>query len=69
MASFDLDLTGFSLDEIAGLSLAGEKAPDDPPPPLTGQYAVIVMCESGAEQERAFADLQARGYKCKVVCT
>lgn len=33
------------------------------------QYGVIVVCESEAEQERAYDDLKGQGFTCRVVTT
>lgn len=73
-SGFDLDLTGFSTDELdflRGLPDSGEVTP----PPKEGgdhyteQYGVILICQDEAEQERVFNEMQDAGFTCRVVST
>ncbi len=74
----DLDLTGFTGNDLAQLMNPAEEEP----PPGTGdeadlgdttdinaenQYGVIVMCADEADQEKTYNALIEQGYKCKVV--
>jgi ParB-like chromosome segregation protein Spo0J len=67
---FDLSLTGFNPDEIATslgrTDVAGVEPIDSR---YKEQYGVIVVCASEADQERAYDNLAAMGYNCRVVVT
>lgn len=67
----DLDLLGFSSAELQRLlDLPDEGEQDEPGDgAYKEQYGVIVMCGGESEQERVFNQLQAEGYKCRVVTT
>ena len=65
--NFDLEMTGFSLDEIARVL----DEPTDIDPELNEQdysevFNVIVKCDSEHEQEQLFNKLDSEGYKCQV---
>ena len=64
LADWGLDVPGFN--EAQEEKLEGDPFSD---PGITGtnSYGVIVMCESEGTQEATFRDLQAMGYKCKIV--
>jgi len=64
---FDLELTGFSLDEIA--SIFDDSEQEDTVPteqPYAEKFNIVVECESEEEQERIFNRLDSEGYKCRV---
>ncbi len=64
---FDLELTGFSLDEIA--SIFDDSEQEDTVPteqPYAETFSIVVECESEEEQERIFNRLDSEGYKCRV---
>lgn len=77
--SFPLELTGFNSDELSSLldgltdgltdtqrdSNADAEGQDN----YREQYAVIVVCDDAAMQERVYDELSGSGYNCKVVCT
>lgn len=75
-----LDGTGYVPDDLDDLRalLEGQA----PPQPAAGflpdgepqdryreQYGVIVICDSESDQERAFEELKAHGFNCRVVTT
>ncbi len=64
---FDLELTGFSLDEIA--SIFDDSEQEDTVPteqPYAEKFNIVIECESEEEQERIFNRLDSEGYKCRV---
>jgi len=64
---FDLELTGFSLDDIA--SIFDDSEQEDTVPteqPYAETFSIVVECESEEEQERIFNRLDSEGYKCRV---
>lgn len=64
---FDLDLTGFSLDEIASIFDDSEQEDTEPTEqPYAETFSIVVECESEEEQERIFNRLDSEGYKCRV---
>ena len=62
---FDLDLTGFDLQEIASLI---DNAPDDElkEESYSEVFNIIIECSSEEEQEKIFNRLDSEGYKCRV---
>ena len=62
---FDIELTGFSLDELEDLATDEEIAE-----PKEQSYAeifnVIIECQDEAEQESVYNKLQQEGYSCQV---
>ena len=68
---FDLDLTGFTDEDLAGM--LGIDEADEGGSGDTGgidyveKYAVLVECDDEESQGRTFDDLQSRGYTCKVL--
>ncbi len=65
---FDLDLTGFDLDEPGGVTAGGAEGAGGGGIDPGDQFGVIVICENEAAQEAAYNELAASGYNCKVVC-
>jgi len=75
-ADYDLGLTGFDAETLAGLLTESEVADESE---ATGtdpgedryreQYGVIVVCQDEGEQQLAYEQLNAQGYSCRVVCT
>ena len=66
-ASFDLELTGFSLDEIASIFDDSEQEDTEPTEQSYAEtFSIVVECESEEEQERIFNRLDSEGYKCRV---
>lgn len=64
---FDLELTGFSLDDIASLFDGSEQEDTEPTEqPYAETFSIVVECESEEEQERIFNRLDSEGYKCRV---
>lgn len=77
-----LDVTGMDPGDLDKLltGLDGD-TPDDAEPPETAdalagtedtyreQYGVIVMCDTETDQQQTYEDLQAQGYRCRVVTT
>ncbi len=72
-ANFDLALTGFdaaAIERMLRPAEASDVTGEDPGEDrYQEQYGVIVVCESEAEQQLVYEDLQQNGYTCKVVCT
>jgi hypothetical protein len=67
---FDLSALGFDDDEL-NKYLGDTGAPNELPPPampLTGQFGVIVQCDSESHQEDVYNRLVGDGFKCRVVC-
>jgi len=73
--NFDIELTGFSLDDFDFLNGGGNDAPgaggdeDIPDDKYQEQYGVIIMCESESDQEKVFNEMTEQGYNCRVVTT
>lgn len=64
---FDLELTGFSLDEIASIFDDSEQEDIEPTEqPYAETFSIVVECESEEEQEKIFNRLDSEGYKCRV---
>jgi len=64
---FDLELTGFSLDEVANIFDDSEQEDTEPTEQSYAEtFSVIVECESEEAQERIFNRLDSEGYKCRV---
>jgi ParB-like chromosome segregation protein Spo0J len=68
-AGFDLELTGFSEDELKAFEgftnedHLNEKEQVD----LNSVYEVVVECSGESEQEKVYNELIAKGYKCRVL--
>ena len=64
---FDLELTGFSVDEMANIFDDSEQEDTEPTDqPYTEKFSIVIECESEEEQERIFNRLDSEGYKCRV---
>lgn len=69
------DLTDWGFESVDKPAEQGDKKParedeeffEDDGISDRNQYGVIVMCSDEAEQEKAFTNLTAQGYSCKVV--
>ena len=65
---FDVELTGFDLDELA--DLFDEKSDDDELPEqedLNATFEVAVECLDENEQEKVYNMLVEEGYKCRIL--
>lgn len=75
--NFNLDLLGFSSDNLAAALGPQGKGPgeeyderdDVPPDGYAEQYGVVVVCRDAAHQEEVFNQLEADGFNVKVVVT
>jgi len=64
---FDLELTGFSVDEMANIFDDSEQKDTEPAEQSYAEtFSIVVECESEEEQERIFNRLDSEGYKCRV---
>lgn len=64
---FDLELTGFGLDEVASILDDAEAQDSEPEEQSYAEtFSVVVECESEEEQEKIFNRLDSEGYKCRV---
>ena len=63
----DLDLAGFSEDEIAALTPGGEREADDGGKEYVEHFAVLVNCDDAGQQEKIYNALTGQGYDCKVL--
>lgn len=70
---FNLDLLGFSSDNLAAALGPAPKEPggddDTPPDGYAEQYGVVVVCRDAAHQEEVYNQLEAEGFNVKVVVT
>lgn len=67
VAGFDLEMTGFSLDDIASLFDDSEQEDTEPTAQSYAEtFSIVIECESEEEQERIFNRLDSEGYKCRV---
>lgn len=65
--NFDLELTGFSLNELASIFDDSEQEDTEPTEQSYEEtFSIVVECESEEEQERIFNRLDSEGYKCRV---
>ena len=65
--NFDVELTGFSLEELATLfdERNDDKLPDQEE--LKSTFEVAVECSNENEQETVYNLLNAEGYKCRIL--
>ena len=64
---FDLDLTGFDVDELAILfDNAEQEEPTIENNDYVESFSIIVECKDEDEQEKIFNKLDSEGYKCRV---
>lgn len=61
---FDLELTGFSLDEIG---VEKEKPAGDDIVEFDGILEVVITCNSESEQQKVFERMTEEGYKCRIL--
>ena len=75
LVDFDLNLLGWSADELSGL-LDPDGIDDDDDPPsgaddpgkeYSQKYAVAVECADEGEQERVYEELIGKGYTCRLL--
>lgn len=62
---FDLELTGFEMNDIANLLDKQEEIPNLEEQQYSEVFNVIVVCQNEEEQEKVFNKLDAEGYKCR----
>ncbi|MCP4364471.1 MAG: ParB N-terminal domain-containing protein [Planctomycetes bacterium] len=71
---FDLDLTGFSVEDLSGYAEGGRDGVEGEDGTVPGdkykeQYGVIILCESESKQEAVYNEILEQGYTCRVVTT
>lgn len=64
---YDLELTGFDLDDIDNMLNPVEEEPKDLSDEVADTYEVIVECVNETEQEQIYNNLISEGYKCRVL--
>jgi ParB-like chromosome segregation protein Spo0J len=65
---FDLDLTGFSTDEIKLLFGNLDDVLDDLKEPIDeSRNSLIIECQGERELEKLFEEMQQRGFECKIL--
>jgi ParB-like chromosome segregation protein Spo0J len=65
---FDLELTGFALDEIKGLGNDGEADEDEDTGAKLGEglsYQIVIECGDETHQAQLIEDFTGRGLKCR----
>lgn len=73
LADFDLNLLGWSEEDIAGMldpeGIDQQPPPgaDDPGKEYSQKYAVAVECADEGEQERVYEELVGNGYTCRLL--
>jgi ParB-like chromosome segregation protein Spo0J len=66
--NFDLELTGFSLDELADLFDDQEKEDELPEQEDYNEtFEIAVECDGEEEQEKIYNQLTGDGYKCRIL--
>ena len=66
--NFDLELTGFSLDELADLFDDQQKEDELPDQEDYNEtFEVAVECDGEEEQEKIYNQLTGDGYKCRIL--
>ena len=65
--TYDLELTGFDLDDIDNLLNPAEPEEKDLSDAVKDTYEVIVECVNETEQEQVYNNLISEGYKCRVL--
>ena len=64
---FDLELTGFSLDEIDALNPEEAPKKESKEESYSSVFEVVVECEHEGEQESVYNMLTEKGLKCRVL--
>ena len=65
---FDLDLTGFSTDEIKLLFVSLNDVLDDLKEPIDeSRNLLMIECQGEREQEKLFKEMKQRGFECKIL--
>lgn len=64
---FDLELTGFGLDEIDALNEEEEPKNESKEESYSSVFEVVVECEHEGEQESVYNMLTEKGMKCRVL--
>ena len=64
---FDVELTGFSLDEISGLEPDGASGELGGGIEYEETFSVVIECDGEAGQKATFDRLKEMGYSCKVL--
>jgi len=64
---FNLELTGFNVDEMTALFDEPEAPKIDAGIEYQEAFSVIVVCDSEADQEQKYSALTEAGYDCKVL--
>lgn len=64
----DLDLTGFSPDEIKNIVIGPTGIPEEPIGDMPeSKYAIIIECKNEMEQQELITDFDDRGLNCRCV--
>lgn len=66
-AGYDLDLTGFSLDEIAALNGDIDVEEDFKEPIDESRNLLMIECQGERELETLYEEMQQRGFECKIL--
>lgn len=67
---FDVELSGFDLEEIARVTREVEGETESPAreaEPIGEEFGVLVTCRNESEQKRVFERVKKLGYKCRVL--
>lgn len=65
--AYNLELTGFDMDEIEKMLNPAEPNETDLSDEVTETYEVIIECVNETEQEQIYNSLIGEGYKCRVL--
>ena len=63
---FDLELTGFDLDELSKLMGDEDETKPVDLSDSSERFEVIIECTNEAEQERAYNSIKAEGFQCRI---
>ena len=66
-AGYDIELTGFNMDEISALN-GNENINDDHKEPIDeSRNLLMIECQGERELETLFEEMQKRGFECKIL--
>ena len=67
-AGYDLELTGFNIDELKALTLEEPDVEDDYKEPLDeNRNLLMIECEGERELQTLFDEMKTRGFECKIL--